>query len=62
MGINTQAFSYSITHKTRETGKTLVKSPLKLVDCISLKDSFCKELYNRLFNWIVIKLNKVIKP
>ena len=37
-------------------------SPLNLDNCISSRDSLAKELYNRLFLWIVKKMNSRLSP
>ena len=37
-------------------------SPLNLENCISSRDSLAKELYNRLFLWIVKKMNSRLSP
>jgi len=42
-------------------GQTIF-SPLTKVACLGLRDSWTKALYERLFNWLVEKLNETIKP
>ena len=48
--------------KNRKVGTQVFNSPLSEVDCNNSKDSLAKELYERLFNWLVFKLNKTIQP
>ena len=36
----------------------IIESPLTMENCITSRDSLAKEIYNRLFLWIVKKLNK----
>lgn len=31
-------------------------------ECLNMRDSWAKELYERLFNWLVEKLNHTIQP
>ena len=42
--------------------KKIITKPLSKTDCLTMRDSWAKELYERLFNWLVDKLNFNIKP
>ena len=50
------AFLYNVRIIKGET----IKSPLKINDCNSFRDTFAKELYNRLFTYLVKKMNKTL--
>ena len=39
-----------------------IESPLTLENCITSRDSLAKEIYNRLFLWIVKKMNSRLSP
>lgn len=51
-----------LTIKTREVGKTLIESPLNEKDANSTRNSFASNLYDRLFCWLVKRLNLTIIP
>ena len=51
-----------ITFKALKIGASVTKSPLSPSKCASNVDSIAKELYNRMFNWIVKKLNETLQP
>lgn len=40
----------------------MILSPLSKDACSGMRDSWAKALYERLFNWLVEKLNETIKP
>ena len=60
LGINPQNFTHNILHKTRIVGKQEINSKLNRNDCLALRDSLTKGIYERLFNWIVRRLNYAI--
>ena len=51
-----------LLYKTREINKQIIESPLNAKDCHSIRDSINKDLYDRLFTWLVRKLNLTISP
>ena len=52
----------AMTVFVRVIGGTEIPSPIAKVDCQNFRDSLAKEIYNKLFNWIVNKLNLTIQP
>ncbi|CAD8045944.1 unnamed protein product [Paramecium primaurelia] len=50
----------ALTLKQAIYGKEKILSPIKLLDCIRIRDSWAKEIYERLFNWIIEKLNETL--
>ena len=46
--------------KQIEMQKKFISSPLKANECEASRDSWAKTLYERLFNWLVLKLNETI--
>lgn len=48
--------------KTREVGKTVIESPLNENDAISNKNALASNMYDRLFSWLVKRLNMTIIP
>jgi myosin heavy subunit len=42
--------------------KQIIYAPLPPDECKAARDSLAKELYDRLFNWLVLKLNQNIAP
>ncbi len=51
-----------LTFKALKIGASVTKSPLSPKKVSSNIDSIAKELYNRMFNWIVKKLNQSLEP
>ena len=60
LGIDDKALSHNLLHKTRVVGKQEINSKLNRNDCLALRDSFTKGLYEKMFNWIVRRLNYAI--
>ena len=55
-------FIKNITLKIRKIKDNIYETPLSLDDCVSSRNSLAKELYKRLFLWIVKKLNSRLDP
>lgn len=60
LGIDEKTLSHNLLHKTRIVGKQEINSKLNRNDCLALRDSFTKGIYERMFNWIVRRLNFAI--
>jgi myosin heavy subunit len=48
--------------KTREVGKSVMTSPLTYADAIATRNSLTSNYYDRLFSWLVKRLNITIIP
>ena len=62
MDVNDQLLEEALTHKEIKVGKTVTKSILSPEKCKNAIDSIAKELYNSMFTWIIMKLNKTLIP
>jgi len=60
--VKTEDLAHCLRHKIRTVGKEVIVSTMKKDDCNTARDSLAKELYNRLFNWLVKRLNYTILP
>jgi len=52
----------ALTHKEIKVGASVTRSPLSPSQCKNSIDSISKEIYNRMFTWIVLKLNQTLVP
>jgi myosin heavy subunit len=52
-----QGLGASILVKTREVGKQVIESPNSRDECDSLIKTLARAFYDKLFNWLVKKLN-----
>lgn len=62
LGFNDKMLMRALVFKTREIGKQIIESPVNKVECGFLRDSLSKSLYEKLFNWLVKRLNTSILP
>ena len=62
LSVPENALLKALVFKTREIQGTIIESPQPLSECISMRDSLSKFLYEKLFNWLVKRLNLVIFP
>lgn len=60
--VNPKKLDDSLVLKIRKVGTTVIESPMQLVECISIRDSLSKNLYDNLFNFLVRKLNEGLLP
>ena len=60
--INSEELEKALVWKIREVNKQQILSPLSLKECEGLKDSLSKNLYEKLFLWLVKKLNLTVFP
>ena len=52
----------ALTAKINVINGESIESPLTIENCITSRDSLAKEIYNRLFLWIVKKMNSRLSP
>ena len=52
----------ALTLKINTISGEIIESPLTMENCITSRDSLAKEIYNRLFLWIVKKMNSRLSP
>ena len=64
LGISFEEIGKALRFKFRnEPGSNkVITSPLSVDDCIQLRDSLSKGLYNNMFNWLVKRLNFTVLP
>ena len=62
LGCTNEMLDKALTQNVRIVQNEVITSPLKLTECLSYRNILAKELYNRVFNWIVKKLNKTLSP
>lgn len=60
--IDQNAFEEALTNKEIRVGASVTKSPLSPARTQNSIDTIARDIYNRLFNWIVKKLNKTLLP
>ena len=60
--IDQNSFEEALTNKEIRVGASVTKSPLPPARTQNSVDTIAREIYNRLFNWIVKKLNKTLLP
>ena len=61
-GLKQEEIEKTMVWKVREVGKQQILSPLSLRDCEGLKDSLAKNLFEKLFLWLVRRLNLTVFP
>jgi len=57
MNIDYNLFKDAFLYNVRIIKKETIKSPMKKTQCIAFRDTFAKEIYNRLFGFLVKRMN-----
>ena len=57
MNIDYNIFSEAFLYNVRIIKKETIKSPMKKAQCIAFRDTFAKEIYNRIFGFLVKRMN-----
>lgn len=61
INITTEDLAHSLSFKTRKLAGSVIDSPLRLDEALALRDSLSKNLYEKLFTFLVFKLNDKIQ-
>lgn len=59
--VDYEEFKHCFQFKTRKMGVNVINSPLKFDEAVALRDSFAKNIYEKIFNFLVSKLNEKIE-
>ncbi len=57
MGIEADKFVRSLTMKVQTIGKEVIMSNLSKEESFTARDAMAKTIYDKLFNWIVKRIN-----
>ncbi|XP_019849639.1 PREDICTED: unconventional myosin-Ia [Amphimedon queenslandica] len=62
LGCSLELLEQCLTKKSVETSKEVVLTPLSQAESEFARDGLCKAIYERLFKWLVSRINDKIKP
>ena len=60
--VDSQQLNDALVYKTRKVGRDVLKSAIPQGECEANRDSMCKNLFDRLFDWLITSLNASIEP
>lgn len=59
--IDFEKFKHHLQYKQLKSGMNIINTPLKFNEALALRDSFSKNIYEKVFNFLVAKLNEKIE-
>ena len=59
--IDFEKFKNHLQYKQLKSGMNIINTPLKFNEALALRDSFSKNIYEKVFNFLVAKLNEKIE-
>jgi myosin heavy subunit len=60
LGIPFDGLQKALILKTRSTPTSQIESPIRLAECEAKREAFAKYLYDKVFTWLVLRLNRSI--
>ena len=62
LGIAPSKLEYALTQFVRKVGGSEIASPIGKEECGNFRDSLAKGMYDKMFNWLVRRLNESLAP